>query len=311
MFVCIRSIAATATLSVALASLEGQAGAGGSPFADSVLSYDAGPSPTPGYTNANVAVGPPERFTGEGVFPSVVSPFSPPFMPDEIVSISPGGHITLEFDEPITNDPNNLFGIDLIIFNNTGFIDGAFPKAVVSGLFGDDGGVIEVSTDGDVWHAIPRVVADGLMPTCGYLDSGPYDDVPGQVLTDFTRPVDPGLTLTHMLGQDMAGVRVRYYGSGGGAGVDLQSIGLESISFVRISLPIGAPDNMEVDAVADAAPRRAGDVDLDGDTDVDDLILVILGWGERAPGTPPADFDNNGAVDVDDLISVILNWGNT
>jgi uncharacterized membrane protein len=42
--------------------------------------------------------------------------------------------------------------------------------------------------------------------------------------------------------------------------------------------------------------------------DVDDLIAVILGWGQCGASCP-ADVTGDGAVDVDDLITVILNWG--
>jgi hypothetical protein len=54
-----------------------------------------------------------------------------------------------------------------------------------------------------------------------------------------------------------------------------------------------------------------GDVDRDGDVDVDDLIGVILAWGPCPPQPSGclADLDDSNAVDVDDLIAVILNWG--
>ena len=47
--------------------------------------------------------------------------------------------------------------------------------------------------------------------------------------------------------------------------------------------------------------------DVDGNcvVDVDDLIAVILAWGQRVS---PADVNGDGIVDVDDLIMVILNW---
>jgi hypothetical protein len=79
---------------------------------------------------------------------------------------------------------------------------------------------------------------------------------------------------------------------------------------VRVSLPSGARGSPKIDGFADVMPRRAGDVDLDGDTDADDLVAVILNWGPQLPGTPPADFDNDGDVDADDLVTVILNWSN-
>jgi hypothetical protein len=50
---------------------------------------------------------------------------------------------------------------------------------------------------------------------------------------------------------------------------------------------------------------NAGDVDSNCRTDADDLILVILEWGNKES---PADANNDGVVDVDDLVIVILNW---
>ncbi len=56
---------------------------------------------------------------------------------------------------------------------------------------------------------------------------------------------------------------------------------------------------------------RIGDVNADGQVDVDDLIIVILAWGPcpAPPASCPADVDGNGDVDVDDLVMVIVNWG--
>jgi hypothetical protein len=48
--------------------------------------------------------------------------------------------------------------------------------------------------------------------------------------------------------------------------------------------------------------------DTNGDrvVDVDDLLALILGWGDC---TPAIDVNNDGAVDVDDLVELILQWG--
>ncbi len=49
------------------------------------------------------------------------------------------------------------------------------------------------------------------------------------------------------------------------------------------------------------------DVNDNGATDVDDLIVVILSWGVCA--TCAGDVNGDGQVDVDDLVAVILGWG--
>jgi hypothetical protein len=53
-----------------------------------------------------------------------------------------------------------------------------------------------------------------------------------------------------------------------------------------------------------------GDVNHDLNVNVDDLIAVILAWGDCPPMPEPCDADTNasGSVDVDDLVNVILNW---
>lgn len=233
---------------------------GDDPFADVVVSFDAGQGGAKGYDNPFTTLGSPERFTGEGLFPVVVSPFSPPFGQDEIVSIGAGGHLTVRFNTPVRNSPGNPWGIDLLIFGNTGFIDSNWPNGVVGGLFGNDGGVIEVSRNGKTWFRVPNVTADNMFPTLGYLDSGPYDDQPGTLPTDFTRPVDPALTLNDFMGRSYAEVLALYDGSGGGTGIDLDSVGLNWIRYVRV-LNEGT-DSIEIDAFADVraipAPGAAG-----------------------------------------------------
>lgn len=53
-----------------------------------------------------------------------------------------------------------------------------------------------------------------------------------------------------------------------------------------------------------------GDVNCDGDVNVDDLLIVLNNWGKCAdPEDCPADVTSNGAVNVDDLLMVLNNWG--
>jgi hypothetical protein len=54
-----------------------------------------------------------------------------------------------------------------------------------------------------------------------------------------------------------------------------------------------------------------GDTNGSGTVDVDDLVAVILAWGDcpKPPASCDADVNDSGAVDVDDLVAVILAWG--
>ncbi|MCI0629452.1 MAG: dockerin type I domain-containing protein [Phycisphaerales bacterium] len=289
-------------------SIRSASHAGDDPYADLLINYIAGESPAPAYTEPLTVLGSPERYTGEGVFPGVVSAFNPAFGVDEIVSIGVGGQLTVQFNTPIANDPNNLYGIDLIVFGNTSFIDAAFPNGVVGGLFGNDGGIVQVSDDGSTWHTITGPLADGPMPTMGYVDSGPFDSRPGAILTDFTRPVDPALMSIDLNGYTNQQLVEAYRGAGGGVGIDIGPTGLSEISFVRVLNPQGSTTHIEIDAFSDAAPRLPGDVNLDGMVNVIDLLELIGAWGVTLPGGPPADFDGNGLVNITDLLTVIANW---
>src|SRR5262245_19793021 len=64
-------------------------------YAAAVVSYNAGATPAAGFITPAASLGSPERLTGEGSFPGVVSPFNPPFLASEIVSVGEGGQITL------------------------------------------------------------------------------------------------------------------------------------------------------------------------------------------------------------------------
>ncbi|MEE8508183.1 MAG: hypothetical protein V3T07_03885, partial [Myxococcota bacterium] len=183
---------------IALAAISAGTSAIGTddPFADVLLSFEAGQDAHPGFPDPTTTLGPPERFTGEGVFPGVVSAFNPAWGADEIVSIGSGGSLVVGFDTPVTDDPRNPYGIDLLIFGNTGFTDAAWPNGIVStSLFGADGGTVEISADGVNWIPVPAAAPDGLFPTIGYRDAGPYDEAPGSAPTQFTKPVDPALGL--------------------------------------------------------------------------------------------------------------------
>lgn len=254
----------------------------GSPYATSVVSYDPGSNPTFGFTTDTTALGSPERFTGEGgSFPSGVTPFNPAFGTDELVSVGSGGHLALGFDRAITNDPAHAFGIDLIVFSNSGFLDASYTDdddtndgTGLTGaspfLFGAGGAAtIQVSVDATSWITVTTTTLD-LFPTLGYQD---YDastpDAPGTIETDFTRAIDPSINLGDLADLTFEELRAIYGPSGGGIGIDIASTGLESVNYVRFLNESGSA--FEIDAVSVVPAPGA----------LAFLSLTALGWSRR------------------------------
>ncbi len=274
-------------------------------FAASVLSYVQGSNAANGYTNPATALGPPERFTGEGISPAAVTPFQPCFLNTEVVSIGSGGHLTLAFDPPLLDHPGNPFGIDFIIFGNSFFTDGAYPSGSVSALAAD-GGRVEVTADGTTWIVVPSTLADGLYPTMGWIDVLPYSAVAGKIATDPRLPIDPEWTMNDLIGLSYEQLVERYAGSAGGSGVDLSVVGLTQAIAVRISVESGLFPNVEVDAVASVRPMtHPADIDGNGLVNGIDLASVLSAFGGPSA---TADIDHNGIVDGPDLAAVLAGW---
>jgi hypothetical protein len=232
------------------------------PWADSVVSYTPGAgisndfySGTP-YSDATTSLGEPTRFTSPDNSGGVVTPLNSPFRSNEVVSIGRGGSLVVAFDEPVTNDPLNPFGVDLLVFGNAFFVgtffnpDFSFNPAGTADGVSDEGGLIEVSSDGVNFFPVPGS-ADGFFPTNAYADIvDPFATTPGAVPADFTRPVDPNF---NTLGKTFAEIVAGYAGSGGGLGVDIGPTGLSSVSYVRITNASAAQLIPEIDALADVA----------------------------------------------------------
>ena len=100
-----------------------------------------------------------------------------------------------------------------------------------------------------------------------------------------------------------------YRGSGGGAGVDLADVGLTEISYVRISNPENPLDSTpEIDAFADVAPRKQGDVNQDGTVNIDDIFAILGHWGPARPNGWAAELTGDGQVDIADIFAVLGYW---
>jgi hypothetical protein len=299
---------ACAALALTLASFAAESAVAQAPprCASAVVRYEPGEGAGASYQDPQAALGAPTRFTGEGVYPSCVTPFNGAFMPSELVSIGRGGELVVSFDAPVVDDPRNPFGIDLIVYGNSFCIDASYPEGIVGGTF-NDGGTVDVSADGIAWVTVPAVEADGGLPTLGFADVGPYDVVPGEVPTDPARPVDPTIALADLDGLTWPELLAVYDGTAGGTSIDLADAGIASIRFVRIRVAADAPAVPEIDAIVAVRPG-AGPADLNGDGAVngDDLGIMLGAWGPCSGCA--ADLDRNGNVDGDDLGSLLGSW---
>jgi hypothetical protein len=224
-------------------------------FAAAVVSYAPGTTAALGFATPAAALGSPERFTGEGVFPGVVSPFNPPFLASEIVSIGEGGSLTLRlshFAVPQAGGP------EIGVFTNVGLIETDFPNGQAGspvGAFGIDSAVVDVSANGTDWVSLGNVTFD--IPSNGYTDlTNPFADSPGSALSDFQQPLTlplgsfNGLRYSDAGAQDM---RELLSGSGGGKWIDISGSGLSQVGFVRFSVlddMSAANLNFEFDAVS-------------------------------------------------------------
>jgi hypothetical protein len=239
------------------------------PWSDHAVAYAPGIGVSPGYDDPTRAIGSPSRFTPDPnpAWSTVVSPFAPAYLTDQVVSIGAGGSLTLRFDEPVINDAGNPYGVDLLVFGNA-FYSVNFATGITNGLLGGSNaaGRIEVSQDALTWSVVPGIRPDSYFPTLGYTDvADPFSNTPGLVDADFTRPVNPAFSAA---GLGYAGVLAGYDGSGGGVGVSLDAAGLPWVSYVRISLPANATGTLEVDGVSDVVAVPAPGM----------LCLAPLAW---------------------------------
>ena len=131
-------------------------------------------------------------------------------------------------------------------------------------MFGLDSMRVAVSADGTHFVDLGEFT-EGLFPAQGYLDSGPYDDHPGLVPSDFTLPLNPALSTADFAGLSFVEALALFDGSGGGTPIDIGAANLAEVRFVRISVPDdGNPEtflNAEIDAFA-RVPEPAGALGL-------------------------------------------------
>ena len=231
-----------------------------SPWAAEVVDYK-GPLGSSPYDDPNAVLGKPST-RGPGFRIKLVEPAyaTYPMGNKLITSLEPGAYITVKFDHPVVNDPNNPYGIDLLVFGNSFFTGGGVSDNSNMDEYTLKGGIFEepvtvaVSQDNVTWYTYAGgPYADSMFPTHAYRwDSATHSWTDTEM--DFTRPVDPSLTVDDFTGLTGAQAIALYDGSGGGTGYDLDVFGLDWIQYVKVQ----SDHYGEIDAFADVAPQHEG-----------------------------------------------------
>ena len=274
-------------IELVLAALLGASEARATQFATEVVSYKSGVgfatdwSTGAGYINKDAIVGPPARET-PGEWGGPITPFSPPYLLDQILSIGVGGEVTLKFGKPIRDESINPFGLDFLVFGCAGFTitNGDFGGGGITDgtLFDQAAGEtrVSVSADGDAWFVLDPKRApafDAYHPTDG---SG-----------DFGVPVNPALAKGDFAAGGLAKFTELYDGSGGGTGYDIgwaiddggNHVALGQVQFVRLEVLFG---KAEVDAVSDVRPRTDNLAWHAEDFSVDPLVSSWVVHGDES-----------------------------
>ena len=225
-----------------------------SPFGAEVVDCVTGEK-NPYFNKSANVLGPPVQYVplysgymggvSSSAYGGVVNPVVPAFGSSKmhLSLISPDdedpGYVVIAFDHDVLDDPDNPFGVDFIVFGNSGCTkstttgmtaldDPATCRLTAQGF--PEESVVEVAQDPDgPWYGSERWrTSDGFAPTLGHrydpanADTNLYSgNLWWGAPTDPTFPVDPRISFSDCAGLTLAELCQRYNGSAGGAGYDL------------------------------------------------------------------------------------------
>ncbi len=316
-------------------------------FAAEVVFYDQGTGVgsdmldgTP-YNDPSAAIGAPSvDTTGDNydippfMTVPVVSVYAA-FRSYQIVTVGKGGQLVLKFNHAVTDDLNNPYGIDLIVYGNAQQKTGGGPWTngdptaftIGSSALIEEPMLVSVSQDGALWYDFdPNTgpMADSFAPTLGRIfDPNNADTSIGAwnqwwaEATDATFPIDPNITSADLLGLTVAEAAQLYGDSAGGTGFDLADVGLAWIQYVKFTA--GEYLTPEIDAVADVSacgdykhPYPEGDIDQDCIVDIYDILLLAENWLRICEGEETVagvgDIYQDCRVDILDFAKVAAGW---
>ena len=245
------------------------------------------------YNNPAAALGQPTTLSFDGTdtfHSSIVYPAygTTPDGSNTLVSLGHSGlgTVTVKLAAPITHSDSHWYGDDFIVYGNAQFFSTDFatitPTTDMSQtIIGGDYGIYQNGTP------TVSVSADGinfttLTTTQTFFPENPYawtgitaDNLSGWgALNDFTKPVDPSLTVSDFVGQSAAyDDNALYNGSAGGQAFSLAGSGLSSIQYIEFS-GVGNIDGVAGVSDAPAAVPEA--------STVVSLGLLLLGLGAVA-----------------------------
>ncbi len=181
-----------------------------------------------------------------------------------ITEISDGGQIIAMMGRKVYHNPNNPYGIDIVVYGNSFFsasgTSGTISDAtdlnsalLSSGIFGHST-TLSVSPDGTDWYTFSNTPS--LFPDNAYRWDDANDSWTDEQLNP-TKPLNPSVYTTDLGGQTVAYGLDQFVGAAGGTGYNLQESGFAWIQYVRLQPGPGA--YTVIDAIAAVNPAVEGD----------------------------------------------------
>lgn len=307
-------------------------------FASQVVYYDAGQQndidyinwlafndpctalgrPTVDTTGDNDNIPVPENVPVVGIYP--------PFRSFEVVTIGNGGKLILKFNHKVSDDKNNPYGMDFIVFGNTQQIAGGLyfwdnndPNlfSIESSYLITDPGKIYVSqtgytndiNDANQWFAMPtdKPYADTWAPTFGrlYDPCEPDTSIGAWNLwwgnpTNPTIPIDPNLTPDDFLNHTVAYMSKSYGQSAGGTSFDIKW--LDPNDYEKLSTDPNTGEKWIQYICINGNENYTPEIDAVSD---------VACCGDYKHPFPNGDTNFDCKVDLNDLYTMSLYWADT
>jgi hypothetical protein len=192
----------------------------------------------------------------------------PPYWTDQaghdvITEISPGGQLTVRLGRKVYDDPNNPYGIDLVVYGNSYIVgsgtsligDGTdLDNYLLTSLIAGQPVTVSVSQDGTAWYTYSNATA--LFPQNAYRWDNANHSWTDEELNP-TKPLNPSVIAGNFGGQTCGSALEQFIGAAGGTGYDLKASGLPWIQYVRVEP--GEGTSTVIDAIAAVDPVLIGD----------------------------------------------------